>query len=102
MMPSDVGSRLQATCAAWPDPQRLRYSFALRERLARLPDEISGVSLAVLKDVALPTWRDGEIARLVERLARVQVPADVLTAGPVAQADPAAATGGRHGHGELL
>jgi hypothetical protein len=70
-----IAAWLRGHAAAWPADSGLALTQRLRKRLASLPDEISGVSLKVLKDTALPAWRDDGLSDLTERLTAGEPPA---------------------------
>ncbi len=46
----------------WPAAEDLPRAARLRARLALIPESISGISLALLKDTALPAWADDDPA----------------------------------------
>jgi hypothetical protein len=76
MNAAETDGWLRGRRAEWPAEVDLGLTRRLRERLASLPDEISGISLKVLKDTALPPWRDDGSAPLTEQLCAGGPPAD--------------------------
>ncbi len=76
MNATEIDGWLRSHCIAWPTEADLGLTRRLRERLALLPDEISGISLKVLKDTSLPPWKGEGLAALAERLGAGDPPAD--------------------------
>jgi hypothetical protein len=62
-------AKLQSSRAAWPSAKAWPNTQALKQRLAKLPDQIAGLSLQVLKDTTLPDWKDGGAEQLRDRLS---------------------------------
>jgi hypothetical protein len=90
----DIEDWLRGRAAAWPADRDLGLTRTLRERLASLPGAISGVSLAVLKDTALPAWKDGGFKPLAKQLHGGKPPdGEAALAARLKEVAPPAATG---------
>jgi hypothetical protein len=76
MNTAEVQGWLRGHSAPWPADTELGLTQRLHQRLNSLPDEISGVSLKVLKETANPPWRDDGLVPLAERLGAGGPPAD--------------------------
>ena len=68
MQAHDLNRWLDRHFAPWPSDRSPDRSAGMGKKFADLPDEISGISLKVLKDTALPPWKDGDRSELIALL----------------------------------